>query len=186
MRRWLPPAACWVEKSPKVKRDQQKGVASFTLDTRDSPQSSPALVLQQVLGFPATIFGVPSYWESGFLRPLAIVPATPSTRLACAREDPKDGLCGPEQRNGVGSSGGFFLSGKDLRREDARSPSTVFVWFVVLIYRREAGKAFVGDASAFSFFRVSARNFGDLSSARLARLGSFRMREFVRISFVSS
>jgi hypothetical protein len=29
------------------------------------------------------------------LRPIAIVPATPSTL---------DGLCGPEQRNGVGSS----------------------------------------------------------------------------------
>ena len=37
------------------------------------------------------------------LRPIAIVPATPSTL---------DGLCGPEQRNGVGSS--FEVKGKTL------------------------------------------------------------------------
>ena len=55
------------------------------------------------------------------LRPIAIVPATPSTL---------DGLCGPGQRNGVGSS---FELGKD-----ARPPSTVYVWFVVPIYRRNS------------------------------------------------
>ena len=55
------------------------------------------------------------------LRPIAIVPATPSTL---------DGLCGPEQRNGVGSS---FEVGKD-----ARPPSTVYVWLVVPLHRRNS------------------------------------------------
>ena len=38
--------------------------------------------------------------------------------------------------------------------EGARPPSTVFVWFVVPKYRREAGKIFVRDASACSYFRA--------------------------------
>ena len=55
------------------------------------------------------------------LRPIAIVPATPSTL---------DGLCGPEQRNGVGSS--FAVQ--------ERSSATVdcYVWFVVPIDRRNS------------------------------------------------
>ncbi len=43
---------------------------------------------------------------------------------------------------------------KALKWEDARPPSTVFVWFVVPMCRREAGKNFERDASAFSDFRV--------------------------------
>ena len=69
------------------------------------------------------------------LRPIAIAPATPSTL---------DGLCGPEQRNGVGSS---FEVGKD-----ARPPSTVMSGWLYRFTDATAGKIFVRDASAFSIF----------------------------------
>jgi hypothetical protein len=71
------------------------------------------------------------------LRPIAIVPATPSTL---------DGLCGPEQRNGVGSS--FEV------RKDARPPSTVMSGLLYRFTDATAGKIFVRDASAFSIFCV--------------------------------
>ena len=71
--------------------------------------------------------------ECRTLRPIAIVPATPSTL---------DGLCGPGQRNGVGSSWKVW--------KGARPPSTVFVW--LWFYRREAGQIFARGASASSFF----------------------------------
>jgi hypothetical protein len=53
------------------------------------------------------------------LRPIAIVPATPSTRMGYAG------------RNSETESAHPFDS-----RKDARPPSTVYVWLVVLIYRR--------------------------------------------------
>lgn len=59
------------------------------------------------------------------LRPIAIVPATPSTL---------DGLCGPGQRNGVGSS--FEL------RKDARPPSTVMSGLLYRFTDATAGKIF--------------------------------------------
>ena len=71
------------------------------------------------------------------LRPLAIVPATPSTL---------DGLCGPEQRNGVGSS-------CDVGK-DARPPSTVMSGLLYRFTDATAGKIFVRGASAFSIFCV--------------------------------
>ena len=72
------------------------------------------------------------------LRPIAIAPATPSTL---------DGLCGPEQRNGVGSS--FEV------RKDARPPSTVMSGLLYRFTDATAGKIFARDASAFSnFLRV--------------------------------
>src|ERR1700710_386995 len=71
------------------------------------------------------------------LRPIAIVPATPSTL---------DGLCGPEQRNGVGSS--FEV------RKDARPPSTVMSGLLYRFTDATAGKIFVRDASALSIFCV--------------------------------
>jgi hypothetical protein len=71
------------------------------------------------------------------LRPIAIVPATPSTL---------DGLCGPEQRNGVGSS-------LEVRK-DARPPSTVMSGLLYRFTDATAGKIFVRDASAFSIFCV--------------------------------
>jgi hypothetical protein len=55
------------------------------------------------------------------LRPIAIVPATPSTL---------DGLCGPEQRNGVGSSWGI--------RERRSATVDCYVWLVVPLYRRNS------------------------------------------------
>ena len=75
------------------------------------------------------------------LRPIAIVPATPSTL---------DGLCGPEQRNGVGSS--FEV------RKDARPPSTVMSGLLYRFTDATAGKIFVRDASAFSIFCVYGKN----------------------------
>ena len=84
---------------------RQEAVVCAILDTRDSPQDIPGHLDLNVVS----------------LRPIAIVPATPSTL---------DGLCGPEQRNGVGSS--FEL------RKDARPPSTVYVWLVVPLHRRNS------------------------------------------------
>src|SRR3984885_13799447 len=55
------------------------------------------------------------------LRPIAIVPATPSTL---------DGLCGPEQRNGVGSS--FAVQERRSATVDC------YVWVVVPIDRRNS------------------------------------------------
>ena len=107
------PAHGRAEKSPRnltpYPAVKQESAVCAILDTRDSPQN----ILDHCSLSPD--LNVVS------LRPIAIVPATPSTL---------DGLCGPEQRNGVGSS---FELGKD-----ARPPSTVFVWLVVPIYRRNS------------------------------------------------
>jgi hypothetical protein len=87
------------------------------------------------------------------LRPIAIVPATPSTL---------DGLCGPEQRNGVGSS--FEV------RKDARPPSTVMSGLLYRFTDATAGKIFVRDASAFSIFCVYGKKRSTHSTARLTQV----------------
>src|ERR1700754_2373433 len=72
------------------------------------------------------------------LRPIAIAPATPSTL---------DGLCGPEQRNGVGSSW------KTRRRRSATVDC--YVWLVVPLYRRNSREDFRQRRfSVLKFLRV--------------------------------
>jgi hypothetical protein len=87
------------------------------------------------------------------LRPIAIAPATPSTL---------DGLCGPEQRNGVGSS--FEV------RKDARPPSTVMSGLLYRFTDATAGKIFARDASAFSIFCVYGKKRGPHPPARLSQV----------------
>jgi hypothetical protein len=75
------------------------------------------------------------------LRPIAIVPATPSTL---------DGLCGPEQRNGVGSS---------FEVEDRRSATVdCYVWLVVPLHRRNSREDLRQRRfSVLNFLRVRLR-----------------------------
>src|ERR1700722_20079018 len=72
------------------------------------------------------------------LRPIAIVPATPSTL---------DGLCGPGQRNGVGSS--FESRGKTLGHRRLFTSG-----FVVSVYRRSREDLRQRRFSVLTFLRV--------------------------------
>ncbi len=128
------PAHGRAEKSPRnltpYPAVKQESAVCAILDTRDSPQN----ILDHCSLSPD--LNVVS------LRPIAIVPATPSTL---------DGLCGPGQRNGVGSS---FELGKD-----ARPPSTVYVWLVVPIYRRNSRERSSSCSRGWSFGRRGASAF---------------------------
>ena len=99
------------------------------------------------------------------LRPLAIVPATPSTL---------DGLCGPEQRNGVGSS---FEVRFEVRK-DARPPSTVMSGLLYASQTQQQGRSSSETLQRSQFFCV----YGKKRSLNLLRVSlRFGCKGFARI-----